>query len=161
MVAEESINEETLRTWIQEYRICWEVSPLTEMYQHKQVQVGFELHLFGRHPAKGTLGPGCSECHSLYQKLTAITLFALPKDIRPSRYEIDPYSADFRYRPESGWTPEVQLTLRVQHRTGYFDPIDPCEVRCSEEIQERLRGLGSPPNAWAHGPVRDVGRKAS
>lgn len=144
--------EETLRTWIQEDRICWAVSPLTEIYQHRQVQVGFEIHLFGRHPAGGTLGPGCSACHRLYEKLRAIALFALPKEVRPSRYEVDPYSATFRYRPESGWVPEVQLTLRVLHRTGTFDPIDACEIRCSEEIQTRLRALGSPPNHWMTAP---------
>lgn len=143
------VNEETLRGWIQEHNVCWECSPMVERYEGKRAQVGFELNLFGRQPSRGVLASEeSSEGHVLYQKLKEIALFALPKDERPSRYEIDGYREAIYFRPESGSIPEHQLTVRVLHREAYFDPIDACETKCASEIQDRLRALGARPNAW-------------
>ena len=105
------------------------------------------MHLFGRYPSDGT-GPGGPADCSLYHKLEAIAGCVVPKEIRPTRYEIGPDPVSFHYRSESGRVPEVQLTLRIVHRTGYFRPIDACEIRCAEEIQTNLRSLGCPPNRW-------------
>lgn len=143
------VSEATLRDWINEHSVCWECSPMVEMYEGKRVQVGFELNLFGRHPAGGILASGgISEGHALYQKLKEIALFALPKEERPSRYEIEGYREAIYFRPASGSVPELQLTVRVLHRAAYFDPIDACETKCANEIQDRLRALGARPNAW-------------
>lgn len=147
------VNEEILRGWIQEYRICWECSPLVEMHEQHRVQIGFELHLFAQHPGQGAQGPGCSLCRELYNELRELALFALPTDVRPSRYEIDPYRPAFHYRAETNRVPECQLTLRVLHREGYFEPIDACETRCADEITSRLCALGAQPNAWTAGSL--------
>ena len=143
------VNEEVLRDWIQEHSVCWESSPMVEMYEGRRTQVGFELNLFGRHPALVHSASGRnSEGLALYQKLKAIALFSLPSEIRPSRYEIDPYHAALHFRPENGLTPEIQLTIRVLHREQYFDPIDACESRCANEITARLCALGAQKCVW-------------
>lgn len=122
---------------------------MIEMHGGERVPVGFELNLFGRLQERATLGPrGFSECIALHQKLKEIALSALPKEVRPSRSEIDSYRASMYFRPQSGSMPEVQLTVRVLHRERYFDPIDDCEIRCAGEIQDSLRALGAQPNAW-------------
>jgi hypothetical protein len=127
---------ETLRAWIREHKIWWEVLPVSEIHDRKLLQVGFEFHLYGRHPRSGT-GPGCSECHALHDRLRLLASSVLPEDVRASRYDVDPYHAAF-YCGQEPATFDVRLTLRIRHREGYFDPIDACEIRCSKEIQENL-----------------------
>ena len=137
---------ETLRAWIREHRIWWEVLPFTEIQERKLLQVGFEFHLYGRHPRSGT-GPGCSECHALHDRLRLLASSVVPEDVRASQYDVDPYHAAF-YCGQEPATFDVRLTLRIRHREGYFDPIDACEIGCSKEIQENLRTLGSPQDHW-------------
>lgn len=148
---------ETLQQWVTEHKVCWELSPLVELDQHPRepstrVQVGFELQLFARHTGGVKPSPGCPECVTLYDKLRAIALFAVPKEQRPSRYELSPFDSSFHLRPESEWVPEVQLTIRIIHRDDYFKTIDDCEKRCSEEIQGQLQTLGAQRKAWPRGP---------
>lgn len=149
------VNAETLREWINEHSVCWECSPMVEMYEGQRAQVGFELNLFGRHPTRGiSASGGFSEGQAVYRKLREIALFALPNEVRPSRYEIDPYHASIYFRPENGLTPEVQLTIRVLHRQQYFDPIDACESRCANEITARLCALGAQKSVWNKGSAQ-------
>ena len=128
--------------------------PIVELSRQKLVQVGFEVHLYGKHPRHTGSGPGCPECHRLHDKLKGIVSFALPKDRRPTTYEIEPYHAAF-YPAMSGGGFEVGMTLRIRHREGHFDAIDTCEIRCSHEIQEGLRALGSPRGGWVSRKPRE------
>ena len=146
------VNEDTLRDWINEHSVCWDSSPMVEMYEGKRAQVGFELNLFGRISAS----EGFSEGRALYRKLREIALFALPNEVRPSRYEVDPYHAALYFRPENGLTPEIQLTIRVLHRERYFDPIDACETKCANEITARLCTLGAQKSVWNKGSAQRV-----
>lgn len=63
--------EDTLRTWVQEHRVCWELSPLCEVDHKARVAVGYELRLFARHAAGVRADPGCSRCRDLYEKPAA------------------------------------------------------------------------------------------
>ena len=153
---------ETLQEWVTAHKVCWELSPLVELDQHPgkpltRVQVGFELQLFARHAEDVKPSPACPECVSLYEKLRAIALFALPKENRPSRYEVAGFDSSFHLRPESSWVPEVQLTLRIIHGSDYFNPLDDCEKKCATEIQEQLRALGAHPKAWPQAGARGGG----
>lgn len=149
---------ETLRQWVGEHKVCWELSPLVEMEQHpnrpsEMARVGFELQLFGEH-AEGTnagASPGCPVCVALYQRLRAIAVSALPKEEHPSRYELSAFDSSFHLRPEMQWVPEVLLTIRIIHGSDYFKAIDGCEKRCAEEIEQHLRELGAQPKVWRKG----------
>ena len=156
--------EETLGKWVAQHKVCWELFPLVELDQHPnkapaRVQVGFELMLYGEHAEGVKPSPGCPECVSLYDKLRAIAVFTLPKENRPSRYEISPFDHAFHLRSESEWVPEVQLTIRIIHGSDYFKGIDDCEKRCAEEIQGQLRALGAQPKG--HGAIRRGGQGPS
>jgi hypothetical protein len=145
---------ETLRQWVNEHKVCWELSPLVELERHTnqppaRVQVGFELQLYGEHAQGVKPSPGGPECRALYEKLRAIALFTLPKEHRPSRYELSEFDSSIHLRPESEWVPEVQLTIRIIHGSDYFKAIDDCEKRCAEEIQQELKNLGAQPKAWS------------
>jgi hypothetical protein len=116
---------------------------------HQRTTVGFELRLFGQHGSGAHPSPGCAECVALHDKLRSIALAAFPKEHRPTRYDVEPFDASFHLRPETEWTPEVQLTVHIVHREGYLRPVDECEKRCSQEIQEALRVLGVQARAWS------------
>lgn len=146
--------EQTLRRWIRDHKICWELSPLVEMPDHQKVQVGYELRLFARHTAGVKADPGCHECVDLFEKLRAIAMSVLPREVRPTTYDVESFDASWHLRPETQWTPEVQLVLRIVHRGGYFRPADPCESRCAKEIQDRLRELGAQEKVWTDRPQR-------
>ena len=147
---------ELLGQWVTEHKVCWELSPLVELERHPnqppaRVKVGFELQLYGEHAQGVKPSPGCPESLTLYERLRAIALFALPKEQRPSRYELSAFDSSFHLRPESEWVPEVLVTIRIIHGSDYFKGIDDCEKRCVEEIEQQLRTLGAQPKAWPKG----------
>jgi len=141
--------ETTLKEWVRQHHVTWELGPWQELVEHRPATVGFELRLFGQHAPHSGASPGCDECAALHRKLRAIAFAAFPKEHRPTRYEVTPFDASFHLRPESAWTPEVQLAVRLVHREGYLAPLDECEKRCAGEIQEALRGLGVQPKTWS------------
>lgn len=140
--------EAALEDWIRQHRVTWELGPWQELVDQRPTTVGFELRLFAQHAPDAGAMPGCPECRSLHEKLRSVALAAFPKEHRPTQYEIEPFDASFHLRPESEWTPEVQLTVRLVHREGYLRPLDECEKRCADEIQRALRRLGVQPKKW-------------
>ena len=142
--------ETTIKDWILRHRVTWEVGPWQELAERQVTAVGFELRLFGQHEPHVHASPGCDNCAALFDRLRTIALAAFPKEHRPTRYEIEPSNESLHYRPESQWMPEVQLTVHVVHRDGYLLPVDACERRCVEEIQQTLRALGAQPRTWSN-----------
>jgi hypothetical protein len=135
---------------VQRYRVCWEVWPEYLMVGGKQQQVGFELELSGTlEPGTGYVSPGCPVCRHIYNALLAIADCILPKEERPSRYEIEPYEQALRYSAVRGSRPDVTLSLKILHRRGFDQPVDPCEVRCLDEMKQRLKQLGACERQWS------------
>ena len=130
-----------LRDWVRQHAVSWEIAPLVELLNRKEVRVGFEMHLLGRSESDGR-GPGAAEDRALYHGLQALAKEAMPPDLGSARCEVGPDRVSYYYRRATGWVPEVQLTLRLVHRSGYFSPIDADETRCAEEIAARLKSLG-------------------
>ncbi len=148
---EEAVPTETmtLREWVREHKVTWELGPWHEMVDHHVAAVGFELRLLARHASGQHPRPACGLCVQLYERLRDIASAAFPREHRPTKYEVEPFDASFHLRPEAEWTPEVQLLVRIVHRDGYLRPIDECEKRCAEEIQRNLRELGVQPGSWS------------
>ena len=141
--------EATLKDWIQQHHVTWELGTWQEQVDHHVTTVGFELRLFGQHGPHVHASPGCGECVPLYERLRAIALAAFPNEHRPTQYVIEPFHPALHMRPESAWAPEVQLTVHIVHRSGYLRPLDECERRCAEEIQKALRRLGVQAKSWS------------
>ena len=136
-----------VREWIRVHQVCWELMPYHEMHEHAKIQVGFELTLFARHVEPLSNDPGCPECSRIYERLHEIALRALPKDVHAGCVEVSPFDAAFHLRPETGWLPEVTLTLQLVHKHGTLAGAD--EQRWAVEIQQQLRSLGIQPKAWS------------
>lgn len=141
--------ETTMKEWVRKHRVTWEIGPWQELAEHQVTTVGFELRLFGQHEPHVHASAGCDNCSLIFERLRAIARASFPKEHRPTTYEIEPSDASLHHRPESGLTPEVQLTVHIVHREGYLRPIDACEQRCAEEIKASLGALGARPKAWA------------
>ena len=76
--------DDTLRRWIRDHKVCWEIGPLVEMAHGQKVQVGYELRLFARHTPGTAADPGCRECADLFAKERAIAMSVLPREPRPT-----------------------------------------------------------------------------
>ena len=141
-----------LPDFVKRYQVCWEVWPEYLMVDGEERQVGFELELTGT-PESGTdhVGPGCPACRQVYAALHSVADWILPKEERPSRYEIGPYEQALRYSAVRGSRPDVTLSVKILHRRGFDQPVDQCEVRCLGEMKQRLKQLGACERQWSLG----------
>jgi hypothetical protein len=146
--SEESLS--WLTDLVRRYQVCWEVWPEYLVSNGKEQQVGFELELTGT-PQAGTnhIGPGCPACRQVYAGLLAIANWILPKEVRPSMYELGPYEQALRYSLVRAMRPDVTLTVKILHRQGFDQPVDKCEIRCLEEMKQRLAQLGACQRQWS------------
>ncbi len=138
-----------LHEWIKEHKVCWELFPYKPMGIDGRIQVGFELDLYAQHLPSTNANPGCKECEKVFKQLEQIAHLALPAEFRPTRCEIQQFDASFHLRPETKLKPEIQLTILIVHREGFFHPVDECERKCADEIQKHLKSIGVQRKVWS------------
>jgi len=80
--------------------------------------------------------------------LKDIADWIVPKEIRDSDYDISPYDQSIRYDAMRKFRPEVLLTIWIQHRSGFDREVDACEVRCLNEMTQKLREIGARNGKW-------------
>ena len=129
---------------VQRYRVCWEVWPDYVVVAGRKRQIGFQLELSGTHE-RGVEHPtpGCQHCREVFAALQVIAVHILPREERPSVYQIESFEPAIHYSPMRRNRPEVSLTIRITHRNHFDRPVDECAVRCLEEMKQRLRELGA------------------
>lgn len=94
--------------------------------------------LYGTHEKGDHLTPGCEKCKKIFRNLRRIANSIILKGEHPSRYEISIYEAAIRYNRIRGNRPNVELTIRILHRSKYERPVDECEVLCLNEMKAKL-----------------------
>ncbi|MBI4442587.1 MAG: hypothetical protein HY649_04355 [Acidobacteria bacterium] len=143
-------NTRLLADFVELYRVCWEVWPEYIALNGEKRQIGFVLELVGTHePGVEHPTPGCDHCLRVFGALQAIAEYILPKETRPSRYEIEVYDQAIRYSPKRRNRPDVILQIKILHRQGFERPLDECEIRCLTEMKQRLRDLGACEAQWS------------
>lgn len=136
-----------LRELVQRYQVCWEVWPEFIMVGREKRQIGFALELSGTHERSVEHPtPGCSHCRAVFAALQTIAVYILPREERPSPYEIETYDQSIHYSSKRRDRADISPTIRILHREGFEQPVDECEVRCLEEMKRRLREMGVPPD---------------
>ena len=81
-----------LKDMVEMHKVCYEVWPELLIVNGQQVKVGFNLELAGTHEhGTSTLSPGCPRCIRTFEDLRQIAEWIMPKEERPSRYEIEPF----------------------------------------------------------------------
>ncbi len=147
--AETTPTLEELRMLVQDHRVCWEVLPeKISVKEETSLKVGFDLMLYGTHEEGEHPTPGCEKCMEIYRDLRRIANSIIPKEERPSRYEISIYESAIRYNRIRGNRPDVELTIKVLHRSEYELPVDECEVLCLNEMKSKLSELGAQERRW-------------
>ena len=141
---------ERLRAFARLHRVCWEVLPEQFVREPGQLlQVGFSLMLYGAHDRDTDHPlPGCEQCKIIYRHLREIAEWIVPKAERLSRYEIEIYDDTVRYDPVRGNRPDVTVTIKILHRSGFDAPVDQCEVFCLHEMEEKLVQIGAQHQRW-------------
>jgi hypothetical protein len=129
---------------VRQHRVRWAVYPeWGSDASWRQQKVGFDLELTGTHfEPKHTPSPGCDECQVVYLALHRIAEFILPRELRPTKYDIDVFTGTLAQRHPSD-APRVTVTIRLVHRDHYREPVDDCEVTCLSEMEQSLATLGA------------------
>lgn len=145
---------ERLREIAEKHQVCYEVWPERSVAEGVKIQIGFELQLCGTNSHVGAGGehqpvPGCEYCHSTYEDLRQIAEGILPREERPSRYEIAGFDRSLHVAPHSRQSRnEVVLTIHIMHRANFNREVDDCENRCLKEMRGRLKELGIYEGKW-------------
>lgn len=138
----ESINR--LSKLVIQHQVCWQVFPAEELFKGKIQKVGFNLEIYGTHyhPVH-TPYPGCDQCVKVYKDLREIAEWIIPKEERKSWYEVEFFRGKIGFAGLRHFRPEISLRIEIRHREGYFGPVNECEIRCLEEMIEKLSLLGA------------------
>ncbi len=134
--------ESVLHDWAREHHVTWETSPRRE--SARSAPVGVELTLLGLHPG-GHFPSGCEGCVLVWERLRSILLHALA-EARIAAFEIDPFDASVRLRPEGAWAPEVQLTA-VIHGQEDLRRGSPDKATVGT-LEARLEAIGVQRKRW-------------
>jgi len=134
-----------LKELVRQHKVCWEVWPVYHIDRKgEKVQIGFELELAGtHHEPKEPPKPGCAECVTVYNDLRRIGQWIIPKEDHLSRYEIGIFDSSIHYAAKRKFRKEVALTIKILHKDKFHDPTDECEVRCLNEMEQKLKALGA------------------
>jgi hypothetical protein len=134
---------------VRRFRVCWEMYPEQVMVKSEIRKVGFALELYGTHePGTGHVDPGCDHCRKVQSALREIAGWILPREERPSMYDVSVDTQALSYSRERGNRPDVCVTIRILHRGDFEKPIDECEMRCLKEMQQALAEVGACKSVW-------------
>ena len=145
---------EQLRAIAGRHQVCYEVWPERSVAEGRKVLIGFELQLCGTNShiaAKGAHQPvpGCEYCQSTYEDLRQIAEWILPREERPSRYEIGAFDRALHVASRSRHSrSEVVVPIHIMHRSDFNREVDECENRCLQEMKGRLKQLGIYEGKW-------------
>ena len=136
-----------LRQIAERHKVCYEVCPEWSMSEGRKISIGFELNLCGvnDHDPTGQTHPvpGCAICARTHAEMREIAEWILPREQRPSRYEIYPFDRALHIAPgQRRRRSEVIVKIVIMHRHDFNQPVDECENRCLTEMRQRLSELG-------------------
>lgn len=146
--SDEEMMLEPLRQIAERHQVCYEVCPEWSMSEGRKISIGFELDLCGinEHATENAEShpvPGCPHCSRTYEELREIAEWILPREERPSRYEIQPFDRALHLAPAKRHRRrEVVVTIVIMHRSDFNRPVDDCENLCLKEMRQRLAQLG-------------------
>jgi hypothetical protein len=149
------VADATLRDWVRQYHVTWEVEPRREMVDGGSLSVvGYDVRLYGLVGGDAPT-PGDKECGAAYARLRAIATAALAAVAGQPMCEIEGFDSSLHMEPEGNWKPAVELTINLTHTRAYVDPADAGEKQAAASIQAALERLGAPrrTRAGAAGPV--------
>jgi len=145
---------------VSRYHVCWEVWPEYALIGQKSRQVGFELELLGSDKDLSEFAPVCRKAMEIHAALEAVARWALVGDEQVS-CEISPPDTSLRYSSVRENRPDVTLSIKILHRTGFDVPVDDNERDYLEKAKARLRQLGACEHRWYFAKLGSGGELAA
>jgi hypothetical protein len=144
-----AIDPAECRTWAQQAKAAWEISPLIELERGAQVQVGFELSLYARVPVGLPAGSDREDAsEGIWDRMREIAESLVPLAGPDARIEVDPFEAAARLRPETQFAAEVLLSARLFHGSDLLAPVRTGDRERLKPLEDRLHDLGLKPRSW-------------
>lgn len=144
-----AIDPAECRTWAQQVKAAWEMTPLLEQRKDERIQVGFELALYARMPADVPPGPDREAAVlRVWDRLREIAESLLPFAGADGRLEVDPFEAAARLRPETQFAPEIMLSARLFHGADLLAPVQEGDRERLKPLEDRLGELGLKARSW-------------
>ena len=128
-------------SWVQEHKVCWELSPRQEMVKGHRVQpTGYALKLFGRFDPRGE-DDASAVARSIHERLRLLAAEVARAMPVPALVQVEPPGRAV-IPVEKPFVVEVELAVSVS--PPHPDrPLPPAELRRVIGIVEaRLRSLG-------------------
>ena len=144
------MNDSTLREWIEEHRVCFEISPHFERHHQKTIHVGFELTLCARPSSEALADPDGPEMRRLLDGLRELVARAMPP---AAQYAVRPPDASIHLRTSPSWEPEVQVVAETRHGST-FAVVDGNERDDVRQACQALRRLGAQEGTWSEAGAR-------
>ena len=134
---------------VQRFRVCWSVWSEESFVKGERRKTGFNIDLSGTHePGTVHVNPGCEHCLPVRAALKEIANCILPREERPSMYDISTDGQSLNYSTAHGNRPDVTSTIRITHKDIFDRPVDECEIRCLQEMEQALKDLGACKGRW-------------
>jgi hypothetical protein len=131
--------------WAREHGVNYEVEPLIELVEGRQVQVGFAVNLYARLP----MDERPKSERWLDEALIRGRLHGLLQSLAPppggrGRLQMQPDRAAAFLNASAGMAPEIMVTAHVFHGDQYFTPVTEGERSNLNEAVRKLSDLGVP-----------------
>jgi hypothetical protein len=138
-----------LRELVQRFRVCFEVSPALAVLGEELRPIGFTIELAATHDhPRHEPYAGCDECVPVARALNEVLDFIVPRDFRPSYFEVHRSRTSHQFSPERDNRADLTASVEIVHRDGATRPVDDCELRCRDEIVATLKDLGACERVW-------------
>jgi len=147
--------DDAVRDWARQHKACWELLPLREMVKGEGVrETGLELHLFAEYLPPPEQEHGWAGAQQIHERLHAIAERVIPHRHEGTRFDIEPFDAAGHLRPETGFAPEIQLSVLVTAENTAHEPEEALVRGLMREIERALAGLGLKARSWEGSPSR-------
>ena len=137
-----------LRSIARQYKVCYEIWPVSSISEAVLAPAGFEVLLCGVNGhvrrERGVLHPvaGCQDCARSYAELREIAEWIVPLKKPPLSYSVYSFDQALHVAPANRQhRSEIIITAAIFDQ-AYHNEQDRCESECLNEVRERLYNLG-------------------
>jgi hypothetical protein len=109
--------------WTRAHKVSFEIQPLVEVHKGEKVQVGFEVNLYAQMPMDAPPAEARQRNLAIWQTLREMLQSVVGQGSENARLDVGPLRTAAKLRPETGHTPEVELSARVVRRSATFEPV--------------------------------------
>lgn len=139
------MTETDLSEWTAHARTTYEVSPHVEMDGAVARRVGLDVTLRANRSDECTGDPTCEACDQTIERLQAIARASLPPG---ADHEFAPDDHAFHLRSETGFAPELELTVAVFYGPSTFDEAGEERATLPHRVTKALEAMGVQPRVF-------------